>query len=103
MKEQNATYVGFNYDEATGTIVLSDVAVATQKDVKKLCDAFQDSKYVAYVLYSGYEGVGAEVDSSGNPVSSKASTDGSSEDKPNEGKVVIKTLTLNLKGTGEVK
>ncbi|WP_051540134.1 pilus assembly protein PilM [Ruminococcus sp. FC2018] len=103
MKEQKATYTGFNYDEETGTIVLSDVAVDTQKDVKKLCDAFQDSKYVAYVLYSGYEGVGAEVDSSGNPVSSKASTDESSEAKPNEGKVVIKTLTLNLKGTGEVK
>ena len=103
MKEQKATYVGFNYDEATGTIVLSDVAVATQKDVKKLCDAFQDSKYVAYVLYSGYEGVGAEVDSSGNPVSSKSSTDESGNADSNEGKVVIKTLTLNLKGTGEVK
>ncbi len=104
ISEKKATYKGFTYNENAGTILLSDVAVDTQAEVKVLCDAFKDSKYVAYVLYSGYEGVGTELDSSGNPKETSSATDASSKtsDDPNEDKVVIKQLTLYLKGTGEL-
>ena len=103
MKEKKATYKSISYDEDKGTITLTEVAVDTQKEVKILCDEFTKSKYVAYVLYSGYEGVGAELDSSGNPVeSSSSSTDSSSKVDPNANKVVLKDLTLYLKGTGEL-
>lgn len=103
LKEHNATYTGITYNEEDGTIAFSEVLVDTQKQVKVLCDAFRDSKYVAYVLYSGYEGIGAEVDSSGNPVKSSSSvTDSSNAEDPKAGKVVISGLTLYLKGTGEL-
>lgn len=101
MDENKATYVRIEYDEEKGTLSLSDVAVATQKDVKVIVDAFTKSKYVAYVLYSGYDGVGAELDSSGNPIES-STTDSSSNIDPNANKVVLKELTLYLKGTGEL-
>ena len=102
MKEQNATYVGISYDAKDGFITLTDVAVRTQAEVKPLCDAFDKSRYVAYTLYPGYVGVGAELDSSGNPKETSSATDGSSKTDPNEGKVIIKELTLKLKGTGEL-
>lgn len=104
MKEKNATYVGFDYDEEKGYIVLREVAVNTQKEVKILCDAFKASKYVAHVGYPGYEGVGVELDSSGKPIEASTNpADSSSKKDPNADKVVIKELTLELKGTGEIK
>ncbi len=105
MKEKKATYTGLEYDEEKGYILLKEVAVDTQKEVKILCDAFKASKYVAHVGYPGYEGVGAELDSSGNPIEpSSAPSDSSDTSKvdPNANKVVIKELTLYLKGTGEI-
>jgi hypothetical protein len=102
MKEKNATYVGISYDAKDGFITLTEVAVNTQAEVKPLCDAFDKSRYVAYTLYPGYVGVGAELDSSGNPKETSSATDGSSKTDPNEGKVIIKELTLKLKGTGEL-
>ena len=103
MDEHKATYKGIAYDSATGSITFTDVAVDTQKEVKILCDAFDKSKYVAKVGYSGYEGKGAQLDSSGKPIetSSKAEGDSSQQD-PNANKVVLKQLILELKGTGEL-
>ena len=69
---------------------------------KPLCDAFDKSRYVAYTLYPGYEGVGTELDSSGKPKEASSTNDSSSNTDPNAGKVVIKELTLKLKGTGEL-
>ena len=61
-------------------------------------------KFVEHVGYPGYEGVGAELDSSGNPIEASSNpNDSSSKVDPNANKVVIKELTLYLKGTGDEK
>ena len=58
----------------------------------------------AAVLYKavGGGGVGAELDSSGNPKEASSAADDSSKKDPNDGKVVIKQLILKLKGNGEL-
>ena len=102
LNDNNATYEGFTYSVTTGTIEFTGVAVDTQQQVKKLVDSFQkSSSFVAYVLYSGYEGVGAETDSSGKVKTSSVAADDSSNTDPNANKVVLKNLIVYLKGTGE--
>ncbi len=101
MTEKKANYKGIEYNEEDGTIILYDVSVDKQSEVKLLCDAFLSSKYIDRVGYIGYEGVGQ--DESSGAEKKAETTDDSSKKDPNADKVVLKTLTLYLKGTGEVK
>ena len=103
--DKKASYKGISYEEESGIITLTDVAVDKQSEVKVLVDALQQSKYVAFVDYIGYEGVGQDESSGADskPAAADNSSNKDSDTDPNANKVVLKTLTMKLKGTGEVK